>query len=178
MEQLSAEASMVFMGNTQKSVATMLKHSHFYEPLPDKYIDSAFLDRIHAFNPGWEVQPVRHELFCTVYGFVVDYISEVLKHLRTEDYTGTGMPMETKAPPLGWSSSASMLCWCSSTPSTSWRKGRYPRHRAPMALAVGRLGLRIGGGFAASAGMAGGRTRGNAYPASPAQGCAAAAVRC
>ncbi|MCP9821970.1 BREX system Lon protease-like protein BrxL [Cyanobium sp. L1E-Cus] len=88
IEQLTAEASMVFMGNTQKSVAYMLKHSHFYEPLPDKYIDSAFLDRIHAFNPGWEVQPVRHELFCSGYGFVVDYIAEVLKHLRTEDYTG------------------------------------------------------------------------------------------
>jgi ATP-dependent Lon protease len=92
IEQLSAEASMVFMGNTQKSVAYMLKHSHFYEPLPDKYIDSAFLDRIHAFNPGWEVQPVRHELFCTGYGFVVDYIAEVLKHLRTEDFTGLYKP--------------------------------------------------------------------------------------
>jgi ATP-dependent Lon protease len=92
IEQLSAEASMVFMGNTQKSVAYMLKHSHFYEPLPDKYIDSAFIDRIHAFNPGWEVAPVRHELFCTSYGFVVDYIAEVLKHLRTEDYTGLYKP--------------------------------------------------------------------------------------
>jgi ATP-dependent Lon protease len=92
IEQLSAEASMVFMGNTQKSVAYMLKHSHFYEPLPDKYIDSAFIDRIHAFNPGWEVQPVRHELYCTGYGFVVDYIAEVLKHLRTEDYTGLYKP--------------------------------------------------------------------------------------
>ena len=88
IEQLSAEASMVFMGNTKKSVAYMLKHSHFYEPLPDKYIDSAFLDRIHAFNPGWEVQTVRHELYCTGYGFVVDYIAEVLKYLRTEDFTG------------------------------------------------------------------------------------------
>ncbi|TGG84433.1 MAG: BREX system Lon protease-like protein BrxL, partial [Aphanocapsa feldmannii 288cV] len=92
IEQLSAEASMVFMGNTQKSVAYMLKHSHFYEPLPDKYIDSAFIDRIHAFNPGWEVAPVRHELFCTGYGFVVDYIAEVLKRLRTEDYTGLYKP--------------------------------------------------------------------------------------
>ena len=87
IEQLSAEASMVFMGNTQKSVAYMLKNSHFYDPLPDKYIDSAFLDRIHAFSPGWEVQPVRHDLFTSSYGFVVDYIAEVLKHLRTEDYT-------------------------------------------------------------------------------------------
>jgi len=89
IEQLTAEASMVFMGNTQKSVAYMLKHSHFFEPLPDKYIDSAFLDRIHTFNPGWEVAPIRHELFTSGYGFVVDYISEVLKHLRGEDFTGT-----------------------------------------------------------------------------------------
>jgi len=89
IEQLTAEASIVFMGNTQKSVAYMLKHSHFFDPLPDKYIDSAFLDRIHAFNPGWEVAPIRHELFTTGYGFVVDYLAEVLKHLRTEDFTGT-----------------------------------------------------------------------------------------
>ena len=89
IEQLTAEASMVFMGNTKKSVAYMLKHSHFFEPLPDKYIDSAFLDRIHAYNPGWEVAPIRHELFTTGYGFVVDYIAEVLKHLRTEDFTST-----------------------------------------------------------------------------------------
>lgn len=88
IEQLTAEASMVFMGNTQKSVAYMLKHSHFFEPLPDKYIDSAFLDRIHAYNPGWEVAPVRNELFTNGYGFVVDYIAEILKHLRNEDFTG------------------------------------------------------------------------------------------
>lgn len=88
IEQLSAEASMVFMGNTQKSVAYMLKHSHFFEPLPDKYIDAAFLDRIHAYNPGWEVAPIRHELFTSGYGFIVDYLAEVLKELRTEDFTG------------------------------------------------------------------------------------------
>ncbi len=88
IEQLTAEASMVFMGNTQKSVPYMLKHSHFFDPLPDKYIDSAFLDRIHSFDPGWEVASIRHELFTGGYGFVVDYIAEVLKHLRTEDFTG------------------------------------------------------------------------------------------
>ena len=88
IEQLSGEASMVFMGNTQKSVPYMMKHSHFFEPLPDKYIDSAFLDRIHAFNPGWEVAPIRHELFTDGYGFIVDYLAEVLKHQRTEDFTG------------------------------------------------------------------------------------------
>lgn len=88
IEQLTGEASMVFMGNTQKSVSYMLKHSHFFEPLPDKYIDSAFLDRLHAFSPGWEVEPIRHELFTNGYGFIVDYIAEILKHLRREDFTG------------------------------------------------------------------------------------------
>ena len=88
IEQLSAEASMVFMGNTKRSVAYMLKHSHFYEQLPDKYIDSAFLDRLHAFNPGWEVAPIRNELFSDGYGFIVDYIAEILKTQRNEDYTG------------------------------------------------------------------------------------------
>lgn len=87
VEQLSAEASMVFMGNTTKSVAYMLKHSHFFEPLPDKYIDSAYLDRIHSYNPGWEVSPVRNELFTNGYGFIVDYIAEILKYQRSEDFT-------------------------------------------------------------------------------------------
>jgi ATP-dependent Lon protease len=88
IEQLSAEASMVFMGNTRKSVAYMLKHSHFFEQLPDKYIDSAFLDRLHAFSPGWEVAPIRNDLFTDGYGFIVDYFAEILKHQRNEDFTG------------------------------------------------------------------------------------------
>ncbi len=87
IEQLSAEASMVFMGNTKKSVAYMLKHAHFFDQLPDKYIDSAFLDRLHAFSPGWEVAPVRNELFTSGYGFIVDYLAEILKHQRSEDFT-------------------------------------------------------------------------------------------
>jgi len=87
IEQLTAEASMVFMGNTKKSVAYMLKHSHYFEQLPDKYIDSAFLDRLHAFSPGWEVSPIRNDLFTNGYGFIVDYYAEILKHQRTEDFT-------------------------------------------------------------------------------------------
>ena len=88
IEQLSAEASIVFMGNTKKSVAYMLKHSHFYDQLPDKYIDSAFLDRLHAFSPGWEMAPIRNELFTDGYGFIVDFIAEILMQQRTEDFTG------------------------------------------------------------------------------------------
>ena len=87
IEQLTASASMVFMGNTKKSVAYMLKNSNFFDALPDKYIDSAFLDRIHAFNPGWEVQPIHQDLFTSNYGFIVDFLAEALKHLRNLDYT-------------------------------------------------------------------------------------------
>lgn len=87
--QQAAESSMVFMGNTRKNVAYMLKHSHLFEALPDKYIDSAFLDRLHAYSPGWEVTPIRNDLFTNGYGFIVDYIAEILKHMRSEDFTRT-----------------------------------------------------------------------------------------
>jgi ATP-dependent Lon protease len=87
IEMLGAEASMVFMGNTRKSVPYMMKHSHFFEELPDKYIDSAFLDRLHCFNAGWESSPVRSELFTGGFGFIVDYLAEILRHLRSQDYS-------------------------------------------------------------------------------------------
>ncbi|EGJ71957.1 Conserved hypothetical protein CHP02688 [Bacteroides coprosuis DSM 18011] len=82
-----AEASMVFVGNTDNSVNYMLKHSNLFEALPKDYYDPAFLDRIHAYIPGWEVQKLRSEMFTRDYGFIVDYLAEVLKHLRKEDYT-------------------------------------------------------------------------------------------
>ena len=87
IETLGAEASMVFIGNTKHNVAYMLKHSDLFEELPSKYHDSAFLDRIHFFIPGWEVDIIRGEMFSSGYGFVVDYIAEILKHLRAEDYS-------------------------------------------------------------------------------------------
>jgi ATP-dependent Lon protease len=86
IEMLGAEASMVFMGNTKKAVPYMMKHSNFFEELPDKYIDSAFLDRLHCYNPGWESSPIRSELFTQGFGFIVDYLAEVLRHLRGRDY--------------------------------------------------------------------------------------------
>ena len=86
IEMLGAEASMVFMGNTRKSVPYMMKHSHFFEELPDKYIDPAFLDRLHCYNAGWESSPIRSELFTSGFGFIVDYLAEVLRHLRGQDF--------------------------------------------------------------------------------------------
>jgi ATP-dependent Lon protease len=87
VETLGAEASMVFIGNTQHNVPYMLKHSDLFVELPDKYHDSAFLDRIHCYIPGWEVDIIRGEMFSGGYGFVVDYLAEILRALRNHDYS-------------------------------------------------------------------------------------------
>ena len=87
VETLGAEASMVFVGNTQHTVPYMLKHSDLFCDLPDKFYDSAFLDRIHFYIPGWEVDIIRGEMFSNGYGFVVDYLAEILRSLRNHDYS-------------------------------------------------------------------------------------------
>jgi ATP-dependent Lon protease len=86
-EVYGASASMVFVGNTDHPVPYMIKHSNLFEALPKDYYDTAFLDRIHAYLPGWEVQKLRNEMFTEDYGFIVDYLAEVLKELRKEDRT-------------------------------------------------------------------------------------------
>ncbi len=87
VETLGAEASMVFVGNTQHTVPYMLKHSDLFCELPEKFYDSAFLDRIHFYIPGWEVDIIRGEMFSDGYGFVVDYLAEILRHLRNYDFS-------------------------------------------------------------------------------------------
>jgi ATP-dependent Lon protease len=86
-EVYGASASMVFVGNTDHSVPYMLKHSDLFDALPKDYYDTAFLDRMHGYLPGWEVQKLRNEMFTKDYGFIVDYLAEVLKDLRREDRT-------------------------------------------------------------------------------------------
>jgi len=87
IETLGAEASMVFVGNTQHTVPYMLKNSSLFDDLPDKFHDSAFLDRIHFYIPGWEIDIIRGEMFSQEYGFVVDYLAEILRSLRSHDYS-------------------------------------------------------------------------------------------
>ncbi|MGW6520971.1 BREX system Lon protease-like protein BrxL [Streptomyces sp. NPDC054962] len=87
VETLGAEASMVFVGNTSHTVPYMLKHSDLFDELPESYHDSAYLDRLHHYIPGWEVDTIRGEMFSDGYGFVVDYIAEVLKSMRSQDYS-------------------------------------------------------------------------------------------
>ena len=87
VETLGAEASMVFVGNTKHNVPYMLKHTDLFEELPEKYYDSAFIDRLHTYVPGWEIDVIRGEMFASGYGFVVDYLAEILRHMRNDDYS-------------------------------------------------------------------------------------------
>ncbi|KFJ01342.1 BREX system Lon protease-like protein BrxL [Bifidobacterium stellenboschense] len=83
---MQAEASMAFIGNTSHNVPYMLKNTDLFEELPKQYHDSAFLDRIHYYVPGWEFEQIRSEMFTDGYGFVVDYLAEILHNLRDVDY--------------------------------------------------------------------------------------------
>jgi len=87
IDTMEAEASMSFVGNTQHTVPYMLQHADLFDDLPEPYHDSAFLDRIHFYIPGWEIEIIRGELFSSGYGFVVDYLAEVLRALRSRDYS-------------------------------------------------------------------------------------------
>ena len=86
-EEKSASASMVFVGNINQSVDVVLRTSHLFDPFPDAMAnDSAFLDRIHAYLPGWEIPKYRPDYFTNGYGFITDYFSEVMRELRKVSY--------------------------------------------------------------------------------------------
>ena len=81
-----ASASMAFVGNTKHTVPYMLNHSHLFESIPTSFIKGAFLDRIHLYNPGWEVKILKKDSFSKGYGLITDYIAAVLHELRATDY--------------------------------------------------------------------------------------------
>ena len=82
-----ASASMVFVGNTKHTVPFMLKNTHLFESIPTSFIKGAFLDRIHLYNPGWEVKMLKKDSFSKGYGLITDYIAAVLHDLRNSDLT-------------------------------------------------------------------------------------------
>lgn len=83
-----ATASMAFVGNTKHTVPYMLKNSHLFESIPTAFYQTgAFLDRIHLYNPGWEIKPLRKESFSKGYGLITDYIAAVLHELRSVDHS-------------------------------------------------------------------------------------------
>ena len=84
-EEKAASASMVFVGNINKSVDVLLKTSSLFDPFPPEMgTDTAFLDRIHCYIPGWEITKYRPEHFTNDYGFITDYLSEVFRELRKD----------------------------------------------------------------------------------------------
>lgn len=86
-EEKAASASMVFVGNINQSVDVLLKTSSLFDPFPPEMgTDTAFLDRIHCYLPGWEVPKFRPEHFTNDYGFITDYLSEFIRELRKEQY--------------------------------------------------------------------------------------------
>ena len=82
-----ASASMVFVGNTKHTVPFMLKNSHLFESIPTSFVKGAFLDRIHLYNPGWEIKMLKKDSFSKGYGLITDYIAAVLHELRNNDLT-------------------------------------------------------------------------------------------
>ncbi|MDQ3396366.1 MAG: protease Lon-related BREX system protein BrxL [Deinococcota bacterium] len=84
--QLPAKASMVFVGNVNQSIESLVKTSHLFAPFPEAMIDTAFLDRFHAYLPGWEIPKFGPENFTVKYGFIVDYLAEWLREMRKRSF--------------------------------------------------------------------------------------------
>jgi len=85
-DAVTASASMVFVGNINQSVDTLVKTSHLLTPFPEVMIDSAFFDRFHAYIPGWEVPKMRPEFFTNQYGLIVDYLAEYMREMRKRNF--------------------------------------------------------------------------------------------
>jgi ATP-dependent Lon protease len=85
-ESINANASMVFVGNINQSVESLVKTSHLLAPFPEAMIDSAFFDRFHAYVPGWEIPKMRPEFFTNQYGLIVDYLAEYLREMRKRNF--------------------------------------------------------------------------------------------
>lgn len=87
-EEKAASASMVFVGNINQSVDVLMKTSHLFEPFPAVMgYDTAFLDRMHCYIPGWEIPKYRPDFFTDDYGFITDYLSEFLREMRKVTYS-------------------------------------------------------------------------------------------
>ncbi|WP_295585140.1 protease Lon-related BREX system protein BrxL [uncultured Lamprocystis sp.] len=86
-DAIQASASMVFVGNINQPVDTLVKTSHLLAPFPASMIDSAFFDRFHAYIPGWEVPKMRPEFFTNQYGLITDYLAEFMREMRKRNFS-------------------------------------------------------------------------------------------
>ncbi len=86
-DEINANAAMVFVGNINQSVDTLVKTGHLFIPFPEAMIDAAFFDRMHAYLPGWEIPKMRPEFLTNQYGLIVDYLAEYLREMRKWNYS-------------------------------------------------------------------------------------------
>ena len=86
-EQISAMASLAFIGNIDLDIGNILRDAHLFIPFPEDMIDPAFIDRFHMYLPGWEIPKIHPRLFGAHYGFVVDFLAEMIRELRKYSYT-------------------------------------------------------------------------------------------
>ena len=86
-DTFGSTASLAFVGNTKHSVPYMLANSNLFDSIPKGFMKSAFFDRLHLYVPGWEVSVLKDKVFTSDYGFIVDYLSEILKELRKHDFS-------------------------------------------------------------------------------------------
>jgi ATP-dependent Lon protease len=87
-EQLTGTASIEMFGNTNQPVEVMVRSSNLFAPMPEVIRnDTAFLDRIHFYIPGWEIPKMQMAMFTDGYGFVVDYLAEALREMRRKNQT-------------------------------------------------------------------------------------------
>ena len=82
---ITAEGSVVFVGNIDGDIETIVRTSNLFYPLP-KEMDTAFYDRIHAYIPGWEFQKTSDAAYTDHFGVVSDYLAEVFRELRKQSY--------------------------------------------------------------------------------------------
>ena len=82
---ITAEGSVVFVGNIDGEISTIVRTSHLFYPMP-KEMDTAFYDRIHAYIPGWEFQKTHDDAYTNHFGLVTDYLAEVFRELRKSSY--------------------------------------------------------------------------------------------
>jgi len=86
-DSIEAKASMVFVGNINQSVETLVKTSHLLAPFPEAMIDTAFFDRFHAYIPGWDIPKMRPEFFTNNYGLITDYLAEYMREMRKRSFS-------------------------------------------------------------------------------------------
>lgn len=120
-----AQASLCFVGNTKHNVPYMMRHTHLFESIPTGFIKGAFLDRIHLYNPGWEMSPLKKSSFSSGYGLITDYIAAILHKLRLVDRSDDMNKYVKFSPTLSARDHAAIRKTCSGMIKLLYPDGKY-----------------------------------------------------